>query len=189
MMKEIRIHGRGGQGVVTAGELLATAAFEDGLYSQALPSFGTERMGAPVEAYVRLSDSKIRRRTKVDNPDYVIVQDSTLLESESVDVTRGLKKGALVLINTEKPINKLSRKADALILAVPATAIARETIGRPIPNTALVGAFAAATKEISLEAVARSIRHRFPGEAGEKNVQAATRAFELAKEAARENHP
>jgi pyruvate ferredoxin oxidoreductase gamma subunit len=187
MMKEIRIHGRGGQGVVTAGELLATAAFEDGLYSQALPSFGTERMGAPVEAYVRLSDTKIRRRTRVDNPDYVIVQDPTLLES--VDVTRGLKKGATVLINTEKPIEELGLKADALILAVPAMAIARETIGRPIPNTALVGAFAAATKEISLEAVARSIRHRFPGEAGEKNVQAATRAFEFAKEASSENHP
>jgi pyruvate ferredoxin oxidoreductase gamma subunit len=185
MMKEIRIHGRGGQGVVTAGELLATAAFEDGLYSQALPSFGTERMGAPVEAYVRLSDAKIRRRTKVENPDYVIVQDPTLLES--VDVAKGLNPESLILINTEKPVEQLGLKSNARVLAVPAMAIARETIGRPIPNTALVGAFAAATKEISLEAVARSIRHRFPGEAGEKNVQAATRAFELAKEAVSEN--
>jgi pyruvate ferredoxin oxidoreductase gamma subunit len=180
-MKEIRIHGRGGQGVVTAGELLATAAFEDGLYAQAMPSFGTERTGAPVEAYVRLDDRKIRARTKVYEPDYIIVQDPTLLES--VDLTQGLKPGGIIIINGDKPAHELGLKTDAKVFTVPALAIAREIIGRPIPNTALVGAFAAATGEISLEAVAKSIRHRFPGEAGEKNVLAATKAYETVKEA------
>lgn len=186
-MKEIRIHGRGGQGVVTAGELLANAAFEDGLYAQAMPSFGTERTGAPVEAYVRLDDKKIRARTKVYEPDYVIVQDPTLLDA--VNVMEGLKPDGVVIINSEKPPDKLGVQAKAKVYAVPALAIARETIGRPIPNTALVGAFAAATGAISLDAVAKSIRRRFSGEAGEKNVQAATRAYETVKEAVNAANP
>jgi len=167
--------------VVTAGELLANAAFEDGLYAQAMPSFGTERTGAPVEAYVRMDEKKIRARTKVYEPDYIIVQDPTLLST--LDVLEGLKPDGVVIINSDKPPQELGLKVDARVYAVPALAIAREIIGRPIPNTALVGAFAAATGAISLDAVAKSIRHRFPGEAGEKNVQAATKAYETVKEA------
>jgi pyruvate ferredoxin oxidoreductase gamma subunit len=98
-MKEIRIHGRGGQGSVTAAELLAIAAFEDGLYSQAFPAFGVERRGAPVMAFVRLSDHTIRLRSQVYDPDYVIVQDATLIET--VDVAGGLKADGTIIINTE----------------------------------------------------------------------------------------
>ncbi len=99
-MKEIRIHGRGGQGSVTAAELIAVAAFEDGKWSQAFPYFGTERRGAPVTAFARISDRKIRVRSQVYEPDYVIVQDPSLLSS--VDVASGLKSDGLIIVNSEK---------------------------------------------------------------------------------------
>jgi len=179
MMKEIRIHGRGGQGNVTAGELLAIAAFEDGKHSQAFPAFGSERMGSPVQAFVRISDAPVRERTQVYEPDIVIVQDPTLLGA--VDVTGGLKPGGIVIINSDKRPEELGLKAEAKIITVPALAIAREEIGRPIPNTTLMGAFAAATGLVSMEAIKRAINHRWPKEAAEKNIKAAQRAYDLVK--------
>jgi len=176
-LKEIRIHGRGGQGSVTAAELIAVAAFEDGKWSQAFPYFGTERRGAPVTAFARISDRKIRVRSQVYEPDYVIVQDPSLLSV--VDVASGMKKDGLVLVNSEKDPSALKLNTPARVKTIDATTLAIEIIGVPIVNTALLGAFAGATGQIRLESVNKAIKGRFPGKIGDKNVEAVKRAFEL----------
>lgn len=180
MMIEIRIHGRGGQGSVTAAELLAVAAFDDGREAQAFPAFGVERRGAPVMAFCRISDGPIRIRSQIYAPDYVIVQDPTLLEA--VDVLSGLKENGTVLINSERPAAELGLDTKARVVTFPATQIALEELGRPIMNTAIMGAFAGISGAISFEAIERSIRHRFSDELAERNVKAARRAYELMKE-------
>ena len=182
-MIEIRIHGRGGQGSVTAAELLAVAAFDDGREAQAFPAFGVERRGAPVLAFCRIDSERIRIRSQIYKPDYVIVQDPTLMDT--VDVLAGLKPDGTVLINTEHAAAELKLDTTARVVTFPATQIALETLGRPIMNTAIMGAFAGISGAISFEAIERSIRHRFPGELGEKNVQAARKAYELTKEQAK----
>ncbi len=182
-MIEIRIHGRGGQGSVTAAELLAVAAFDDGREAQAFPAFGVERRGAPVQAFCRLSDKPIRLRSQIYNPNYVIVQDPTLLDT--VNVLAGVKPDGTVLINTEHPASELGLDTKARVVTFPATQIALEELGRPIMNTAILGAFAGVSGAISFEAIERSIRHRFPEELGEKNVRAARRAYDLMKEQAK----
>jgi pyruvate ferredoxin oxidoreductase gamma subunit len=176
-LKEIRIHGRGGQGSVTAAELIAVAAFEDGKWSQAFPYFGTERRGAPVTAFARIADKKIRVRSQIYEPDYVIVQDPSLLGV--VDVASGLKKDGLVIINSEKPAEELKIDTQARVRTIDATTLAIQIIGVPIVNTALLGAFAGATGQIRLESVNKAIKDRFPGKIGEKNVEAVKKAFEL----------
>jgi pyruvate ferredoxin oxidoreductase gamma subunit len=176
---EIRIHGRGGQGVVTAAELLSVAAFLDGKQAQAFPTFGSERTGAPVTAFCRISDERIRTREP-------IVQDPTLLHQ--VDVFGGVAAEAYVLINTGRPLAELDLtgldervRADRLV-TVPASELAREHLGRPLPNAALLGAFAALTGVVSLESVATAIRRRFPGSTGDRNVAAAVAAFDAVSE-------
>ncbi|MCD1295955.1 pyruvate ferredoxin oxidoreductase [Methanocella sp. CWC-04] len=176
-MKEIRIHGRGGQGSVTAAELIAVAAFEDGKWSQAFPYFGTERRGAPVTAFARISDSQIRIRSQIYQPDYVIVQDPSLIHS--VDVASGIKDDGLILINSDKKPSEIGINTKAKIKTIDATSLALEVIGLPIVNTALLGAFAGATGMIRLESVNKAIKARFPGKVGDKNVEAVKRAFEL----------
>ncbi|RXE55863.1 pyruvate ferredoxin oxidoreductase [Methanoculleus taiwanensis] len=174
-MRELRIHGRGGQGSVTAAELIAVAAFESGVYAQAFPAFGVERRGAPVQAFVRFSDKKIRLRSQVYEPDYVIVQDSTLIKD--VNVFQGLKDGGIAIINTERaPDGGLPEGVK--VLTIDATSIALEVLGVPITNTTLMGAFAAATGEIELGALENALRHRFAGSMADKNVLAARRAYE-----------
>ncbi len=179
-MIEIRIHGRGGQGSVTAAELLAVAAFDDGREAQAFPAFGVERRGAPVLAFCRIDSEPIRIRSQIYEPDYVIVQDPTLMDT--VDVLAGLKPDGTVLINSEHAASELKLDTTARVVTFPATQIALETLGRPIMNTAIMGAFSGISGAISFEAIERSIRHRFPGELGEKNVEAARKAYELTKE-------
>jgi pyruvate ferredoxin oxidoreductase gamma subunit len=179
-MIEIRLHGRGGQGSVTAAELLAVAAFDDGREAQAFPAFGVERRGAPVQAFCRISNGTIRIRSQVYAPDYVVVQDPTLMDT--VDVLAGVKSDGTVLINTERTPDELSLDTPARVVTFPATRIALEELGRPIMNTAILGAFSGVSGAISFEAIERSIRHRFSGELGEKNVQAARRAYDLMKE-------
>jgi len=176
-VKEVRIHGRGGQGSVTAAELLAVAAFEDGKYSQAFPFFGVERRGAPVTAFTRLSEKKIRLRSQIYEPDYVIVQDATLVSA--VDVIAGLKPNGIVIVNSEKSAEDIGLDAGIDVRTIDATGIALEIIGRPIVNTTLLGAFAGATGEISLESIKQSVLARFPGKVGELNVKAAEKAYEL----------
>ncbi len=179
-MKEIRIHGRGGQGSVTAAELIAVAAFEDGKWSQAFPYFGTERRGAPVTAFARISEQQIRIRSQIYQPDYVIVQDPSLIHA--VEVAGGLKENGLLIINSDKKPSELKINTKARVKTLDATKLALEVIGLPIVNTALLGAFAGATGEIRLESVSKAIKNRFPGKVGEKNVAAVKRAYEMMEE-------
>ncbi len=178
-MRELRIHGRGGQGSVTAAELIATAAFTAGVYSQAFPAFGVERRGAPVQAFVRFSDEKIRLRSQIYEPDYIIVQDSTLIHD--VNVFAGMSAGGIAIINTEKDL-KYNLPEGVKLITIDATKIAMEEIGRPITNTTLMGAFAAASGEITLDALEGAIRSRFDGKLADTNVSAAKRAYNMIKE-------
>jgi pyruvate ferredoxin oxidoreductase gamma subunit len=177
MLKEIRIHGRGGQGVVTAAELLAVAAFEDGKYAQAFPSFGSERMGAPVQSFVRIADHKVTGRSQIYEPDYLIIQDNTLIGA--IDVLKGLKPNGMVLVDTEKAPEELGLKTTAEVRTIPATRIALEIIGRAVQNTTLMGAFSGITGLISVKAIIKSVKERFPGEVGEKNARAIQKAYDL----------
>jgi pyruvate ferredoxin oxidoreductase gamma subunit len=169
-LKEIRLHGRGGQGSVTAAEMIAIAAFEDKRFSQAFPAFGVERRGAPVMAFSRIADKPIRIRSQIYEPDYVIVQDVTLLDV--VNVASGLKPDGKIIINTDRPKEKLKLDTKAEIITIDATKIAMEILGRPIVNTTMLGAFCGASKEISLESLNKAISERFKGELGKKNILA-----------------
>jgi pyruvate ferredoxin oxidoreductase gamma subunit len=177
----VRIHGRGGQGVVTAAELLSLAAFADGLEAQAFPSFGSERMGAPVVAFCRIDREPIRVREPIVEPDAIVVQDATLLHH--VDVFNGLAQDGYVLINSSRTIEQLglaelrgSHRTERLA-TVPASELARERLGRPIPNAALLGALAAQTGVVSLDALERAIGERFEGDIARGNAAAAHDAF------------
>jgi len=179
MLKEIRIHGRGGQGSVTSAEVLAKAAFRDGTISQAFPAFGSERMGAPVQAFVRLSDKPIRSRSVIAEPDYLIVQDPTLFGQ--VDIFGGIKQGGMAIVNTEKP-EEIRAPDGVEVRAVHGTRIAVEVIGRPIPNMVMVGAFAGMTGLVSLESIQEIVKERFGGKVGEMNAEAVAKAYNAAKE-------
>jgi pyruvate ferredoxin oxidoreductase gamma subunit len=178
---EVRIHGRGGQGVVTATELLSIAAFDEGRHAQAFPSFGSERTGAPVVAFCRIADREIRTREPIAEPDALIVQDPTLLHQ--VDLFGGAGPDAYVLINTGKTLEEIGlgdfiqRFRRERVCTVEATGIARQHLGRPLPNAALLGAFAALTGIVSLDSVTAAIRGRFAGTAGEGNAAAAEAAY------------
>jgi pyruvate ferredoxin oxidoreductase gamma subunit len=179
---QVRIHGRGGQGVVTAAEVLSVAAFLDGGHALAFPTFGSERTGAPLVAFCRIDDHPIRVREPISEPDALIVQDPTLLHQ--VDLFAGLSDGGYVLINTARDVGDLGLADLARdlgagnLLTVPATELAREHLGRPLPNAALLGGFAAACALVSLASVARAIADRFPGRLGDRNVAAAEAAFQ-----------
>jgi pyruvate ferredoxin oxidoreductase gamma subunit len=184
-MVQARIHGRGGQGVVTAAELLSVAAFREGRHAQAFPTFGSERMGAPVVSFCRISDRPIRLREPVVEPDGLIVQDPTLVHQ--VDLFGGVGPDAFVLVNTERSFDALGlvdleeRHVPDRLVTVPATEIAREHTGRPLPNAALLGAFAALTGWVALDSVCAAIGERFPGSVGAGNVAAATAAFDVVR--------
>jgi len=178
VLKEIRIHGRGGQGGVTAAEMLARAAFKEGKWVQAFPFFGAERRGAPVKAFARISEKPILVRSQVYNPDYVIVLDATLLQV--IDVTEGLKKDGIIIVNATKKPEELNLKGYR-VATVDATGIALElkllVAGLPVLNTPMLGAFAGATREIKLETVLETIREEWPGAIGEKNAEGAALAY------------
>ena len=184
-MLQIRIHGRGGQGVVTAAELLSVAAFEQGRHAQAFPSFGSERTGAPVVAFCRISDTAIRLREPILAPDVLIVQDATLLHQ--VDVFQGLQPDGYVLINSRRSFHELgladieARFQAQRLITVPATEIAIRHLGRPLPNAVLLGGFAALSGLITLDAVAHAIRDKFSGAVAEGNVAAASEAHDFVR--------
>ncbi len=186
-MFEIRIHGRGGQGVVTAAELLSIAAFQEGRHAQAFPSFGSERTGAPVLAFCRLDEKPIRSREPIAFPDALIIQDPTLLHTQGI--FNGLSNDGYVLINSKRTPGELGlvsleqKLPEGHIICVPATELAIKFIGRPIPNAALLGAFAALTGQVSLNSVSQAIREKFKVEVAEKNILAATAASEYAMQA------
>lgn len=182
-MFQVRIHGRGGQGVVTGAELLSVAAFLEGRHSQAFPSFGSERMGAPVVAFCRISGREIRLREPVLEPDAVIVQDPTLLHQ--VDLFGGLSESGIVLVNSAKDLTELglgefSKKRR--IFCIPATEIALEHIGRPLPNSSLLGGFCASSGQVGIDSLLKAIGERFEGKTGKDNMAAAKAAFDFAKE-------
>ena len=169
-MIEVRIHGRGGQGSVTSSQIIATAAFFDGKHSQAFPMFGVERSGAPVMALARIDDKEIHDRSQVYEPDYVIVLDSTVMDS--VDVKQGLKKE--LIVNTKKDIKG--------IRCVDASQIAIDVLGNNFVNVIMVGAFAAFTNLISLNSVLKAIDQRFEDKnVAEKNKSAVKRIYEKIK--------
>jgi pyruvate ferredoxin oxidoreductase gamma subunit len=191
-MFQVRIHGRGGQGVVSAAEMLSVAAFDEGRHAQAFPSFGSERMGAPVMAFCRIDDREIRLREPVVRPDALIIQDPTLLHQ--VDLFAGLAPDGYILVNSTRDFEALGL-AEFLrgfraerCRTVPATELAMKNVGRPLPNAALLGGFAAMTGQVSIDAVCRAIRAKFPGRVGEANVAAARTAYESAASAAEALH-
>lgn len=184
-MFQIRIHGRGGQGVVTAAEMLSVAAFDEGRHAQAFPSFGSERTGAPVVAFCRIDDKEIRLREPIMEPDALIIQDPTLLHQ--VDCFAGLKQDGYILINTTKTFDQLGlgdflrgRPAERLC-TVPATELALKHVGRPVPNVPLLGGFAAVAGIIRLASVIKAIEERFAGKVAAGNVAAAKEAYEVVK--------
>jgi pyruvate ferredoxin oxidoreductase gamma subunit len=182
-MFSVRIHGRGGQGVVTAAELLSLAAFAEGLEAQAFPSFGSERMGAPVTAFCRVDERPIRLREPIAEPDAVVVLDPTLLHH--VDVFGGLSDDGYALINSARSIDQLGLaellegRRPERIMTVPASDLARAQLGRPIPNAALLGALAALTGLVSLDSLAQAIGQRFAPATAKGNAAAARDAFSL----------
>lgn len=184
-MFQVRIHGRGGQGVVTAAEILSVAAFLEGKTAQAFPTFGSERMGAPVTAFCRIDDKPIRLREPVVTPDALIIQDPTLLQG--VALFDGVAANGYVLINSPKDFSELdlgiSRNAQMPEHrhTLAASKIALEFVGRPIPNAALLGGFAAITGLLKIESVAEAIMTKFSHAVGEKNVAAARAAYQLVK--------
>ena len=186
-MLQIRIHGRGGQGVVTAAEMLSVAAFLEGRHAQAFPSFGSERTGAPVVAFCRIDDREIRLREPVQDPDVLIVQDPTLLHS--VNVFAGLRPDGHVLVNSGRSAAALGlgalreRMPGVRLLTVPASELAMAHIGRPLPNAALLGGLAAFCEVVHLDSVVRAIRERFAGRLAERNVAAATAAHDAVRTA------
>jgi pyruvate ferredoxin oxidoreductase gamma subunit len=179
-MFQVRIHGRGGQGVVTAAELLAVAAFSEARHAQAFPSFGSERMGAPVVSFCRIDDKPIRVREPIVAPDALVIQDPTLLHQ--VDLFAGLGSDGYMLINTSRDFGELGLAEFAegfrpeRLLTVPATDLAREHLGRPLPNAVLLGGFAALTGVVSIDSVEGAIRERFPGRLADRNAAAARAA-------------
>ena len=182
-MFQVRIHGRGGQGVVTGAEMLSMTAFFEGRHAQAFPSFGSERTGAPVVAFCRIADREIRLREPIMEPDCLIVQDATLFKV--IDVFAGLRSDGYLLVNTNKNFLELHIRetADRLpkghAVIVPATEFALKQIGRPVPNAALLGAFAALTQFVHIDSVKRAIQEAFPGKVGAANIAAAVDAYEF----------
>jgi pyruvate ferredoxin oxidoreductase gamma subunit len=183
-MFQIRIHGRGGQGVVTAAEMLSIAAFEEGKHAQAIPSFGSERMGAPVVAYVRIDDNPIELTEPVMRPDLLIIQDATLFHA--VDVFAGLADDGFVLINSAREVPELhiddavAKLPEHHVYTVAATELALRHIGRATPNTALLGALTALTEVLHLDSVITAVNDKFSGEVAERNIAVARAAHDNA---------
>jgi len=180
-MQQIRIHGRGGQGVVTAAELIAIAAFNDGKQAQAFPSFGVERTGAPIEAFARIDNKPIRTREHIHKPNILIIQDPSLLST--VNVTKGCDNKTLTIINTAKPKNEINLKLPKNnIFVIDATKIAMEEIGRNIVNTVILGAFAKTTGLVSLDSLKKAITQKFSSKGQaiiDKNNKAIEKAYNL----------
>lgn len=181
-MEQIRVHGRGGQGVVTAAELIALAAFFEGYESQAFPSFGVERTGAPIQSFARISKKPIITREQIYEPSILIIQDATLLDT--VDVFSGCTKDTIIIINsTENRWPKLTAKYKKLYFTA-ATEIALEIFGKNIVNTVILGAFAKHTNLVCLESLKKAIATKFKDKGEDminKNIQAITKDYENAK--------
>jgi pyruvate ferredoxin oxidoreductase gamma subunit len=180
---EIRWHARGGQGAVTAAKMTAEVALSQDKYFQAFPEYGPERSGAPIVAFTRISDEPIQVYSAIEHPDYVLVLDPTLMDV--VDVTSGTGEGAVVIINSEESCSSVAGRPDMKgkkVYTVPATLIAKETIGRPIPNTPLIGALGKVSGLFSLEGildeVKTSLGKKFNEDVVNANLDAVRRGYE-----------
>ena len=175
---EIRWHGRGGQGAVTSAELVAQAAISEDKYAQAFPSFGPERRGAPVQAFIRIDSSEpIRIRAEITQPDVVVVLDPGLLPI--INVTSGLKEGGVVIVNTKKSAEQIRSEFSikGQLATVDGTRIARELLGVPIVNTTMIGALIKATEIVKFDSVKAPLERRF-GRLAERNYNAMVKAYE-----------
>ncbi|MGQ9695813.1 MAG: 2-oxoacid:acceptor oxidoreductase family protein [Thermodesulfobacteriota bacterium] len=180
-MIEIRWHARGGQGGFTAARLLGLAASVfSGYYAQAFPSFGPERRGAPVLGFTRIAHKPITDHSQVYSCDYVLVLDETLMET--VEVTRGLKEGGTIIINTKKRPADFKFLGNFRLLTIDASTLAREELGYPIANTAMLGALAAASDIVDLSALLEAVDKGMPGELREKNKKVVERAYHLLRQ-------
>lgn len=180
-MKEIRIHARAGQGAITTAYLLGHAYFLKGVFAFAFPHFGAARMGAPMNAFVRVDAKPVRLRSQIYEPDYVIIVDATLMRG--FNCFSGLKDDGIAIINEKEGIETPKVKARQKVFVVPANDIALKTIGRPLGNTALLGAYASATGEVDLDILLEAVKKRFSGKAQETNIEAVKQGFEYIKKA------
>ena len=188
VLTQIRWHGRGGQGAVTASELLAEAALHEGKYFQAFPDYGAERMGAPIRVYTRISDSLIRQHCQISEPDVVVVLDPTLLGV--VNPTEGLKNCGVVVANTPLSPAELRHRLGLVrgkVFTVDATRIALDTIGRNIPNTPMLGALVKATGIVNKDSILKVIRNHFSARVSSKAAETNAVAFERAYSEVRED--
>ncbi|MFW9924351.1 MAG: 2-oxoacid:acceptor oxidoreductase family protein [Candidatus Thorarchaeota archaeon] len=179
-MTDIRFHGRGGQGVVTASRIAAEAALVEDKYVHAFPAFGPERAGAPIEGFTRISPKEFTIKTEIHYPDIIVILDPTLIGT--VDLGKGLKEGGIVIANfagsMDELKNKIGIKQKAKFFKVDATMIATEELGRPITNTVMLGALVKVTELVSIDNICNSTLERFKGSIGEKNVKAIRRAYD-----------
>ena len=179
-MIEVRIHGRGGQGNVVAAYLLATSAINEGWHAQAFPAFGAERRGAPVVAFVRINDTSIRRRCQVVSPDFLIIQDEALMNIPGI--TDGLKADGGILLNSSRNSDSYAGDIDGHLVTLPATRLAQQYLGRPVPNTALLSAFLKLTNLLPQPALINSLEERFKGLVLEKNIALVEAAAETIRD-------
>lgn len=190
MLFQVRIHGRGGQGVVSAAEMLSVAAFLENKHAQAFPSFGSERMGAPVMAFCRIDDKEIRLREPVMHPDALIIQDPTLLHQ--VDLFSGVSADGYILINSTRNFDELGigdfvkGYRRERLCTVPATELALKHVGRPLPNAALLGGFAAISGKVQIDSVCAAIRDKFPAKIADGNIAAAREAYRFVQDEMKE---
>ena len=183
---EVRFHGRGGQGAVTAADLLAVAGFKEGYYTLSFPTFGAEKRGTPVASFLRISDKPIVQRDEVYTPDYVVVMDPSLIGA--VDVLAGIKKDGMLIANYPKGSEDLKKhlNTDVKVYSINATKMAMEHLGRPITNTAMVGALVGATDIVKLETLKETIKEWFEDESlAEKNIRLVEEAYRYMKEVCR----
>ena len=180
MLHEIRWHGRAGQGVITSSRLLAQAALLEGKYVQAFPEFGPERLGAPISGFTRIGDEVIETRSQIYTPGFVVVLDSSLLGI--VNVTRGLLENGKVVLNSHKRAKEMASMLslnEDQVRTIDATHLAIQIAGRPIVNTAMLGALARVAPLASLNSIERAIKERFSGDLAEKNVELIRRVYEM----------
>ncbi|MGE4357580.1 MAG: 2-oxoacid:acceptor oxidoreductase family protein [Candidatus Omnitrophota bacterium] len=177
-LKEIRIHARAGQGAITTASILGDALFEEGKYAYAFPHFGAARMGAPMNSFVRISDRPVRLRSQVYEPDYLLIIDPTLIKG--FDVFKGFKEEGIAIINSEGNLVLPEFKKQKVFL-IPANKIAQEVMGRPLGNTAILGAFCAISGLVKLESLIKAINKRFSGKVAQQNVEIAKRGYDYIK--------
>lgn len=178
-MKEIRIHARAGQGAITTASLLGYAYFSKGMYPSAFPNFGAARMGAPMNAFVRVDYKPVRLRSQIYEPDYVIIVDATLMRG--FNCFAGLKEDGIAIVSKREGVEIPKLKVKQKLYVVPANDIALKTIGRPLGNTALLGAFSAASGELDVEALVEAVKQKFSGKALEGNIQAIQQGYDFIK--------